>query len=158
MKKRTLIFIPLLTVLIFIANLIILNRWQTPAWKARLEHYLTYLRETEQSSFQVISTDNASAPANYSTAMSAESYSDSAIFETTHNQYPDYAAGLQPIPYPPEQVVCVLLEGNGQRELVYVALHNSLYNADWIVHISPEPWGSAILQSHLQILGCTPDT
>lgn len=158
MKKRVLIFIPILVVLVLVVTLLLLNNRQTPAWKAKLNQYLSYLRETGKSSYLVLSTAYASQPANFTPAMSAESYSDSVIFQTTHNTNAQYSSGLEPMPYPPDEVVCVLLKDGGQQQLVYIALHNSLYNADWIVHISPDPWGSFALQSNLDRLGCSLDT
>jgi len=42
------------------------------------------------------------------------------------------------VPYPPRELVCVMLEATGEdappARLVYVALHQDLYNAAWIGH------------------------
>ena len=89
--------------------------------------------------------------------MSVESYSPGVIFETSMNSNPEYTAGLLPLPCPPDEVWCVLLKGGNQQQLVYMALHNSLYNADWVVHIPSEPWDSPGLQINLQNLGCSFD-
>jgi hypothetical protein len=69
----------------------------------------------------------------------------------------DYSLSLEPIPYPPEQVMCVLVEVADQPQLLYVSLHNSLYNADWIVHVSNDPWGSPFLRSRMDALDCAID-
>jgi hypothetical protein len=155
MNKRNLIFIPVATVLFVSAILLLLNHRQTPAWQAKLDQYLAFLKQTGQHSYQVLSVDTAASPANFTPTMSAESYSESVIFETTHTQDTEYTIGLQPMPYPPQQVMCVLLNIDNQPQLVYIALHNSLYNADWIVHISPETWGSLTLKIQLDSIGCS---
>ncbi len=158
MKKRIFIFIPILVALIVIAVLQLVNQGQTPGWQARLNQYLTFLQQTGQHSSRVITAAPATSPDNFTPSMSAESYSDSTIFETTHPQSTGYSISLQPIPYPPDEVMCVLLNIDNQQQLVYVALHDSLYNADWIVHIAVDPWGSATLHSNLVSLGCPLDT
>lgn len=158
MKKRTLAFIPLLALPVIIGAWLVISWRQTPAWKTTLNGYITFLRETGQASYQVVSSTRAASPASFTTAMSAETYTDSPVFQSNHGPNASYSAALESLPYPPEEVVCVLLKGAGQQQLVYVALHNSLYNADWIVHVAPEPWGSPILQSHLASLGCGMDT
>jgi hypothetical protein len=154
MKKHLLVYIPTLLVIVVMVALLLLSNRQTPAWKTKLDQYLTYLGTTGQPSYQLISAVPASQPANFTPAMSAESFSDSVIFQTDLNIIDQTSAGTQPIPYPPDAVWCVLLTDGGQKQMIYIALHNSLYNADWIVHISTDPWGSPELQTSLDRLGC----
>ncbi len=158
MKKKILILVPILAVIFLAAGMLLLTRLQAPGWKAKLNQYLSYLQQTGQVSHRVISTSTAASPANFTPAMSAESYGDNVIFQTSHSSSSEYTAGLKLLPYPPDQVVCALLDVNGQHQLVFIALHNDLNNADWIVHISPEPWGSSTLQTHLDALGCSLET
>ncbi len=157
MKKKRRFIVPFVVVLLLTAGLILLNRYQTPAWKAKLNQYITFLGATGQSSSRVISMSTAALPGNFSPAMSAESYGDNIIFETSRSLSSEVSTTLQPVPYPPSQVMCVLLSVNGQQQLVFVALHHSLYNADWIVHISSDSWGSSALQQNLDTLGCSLD-
>lgn len=44
--------------------------------------------------------------------------------------------GARPLPYPPEQVWCAVVEPRAEtgRGVVLVALHQDIHNADWIVH------------------------
>jgi hypothetical protein len=66
------------------------------------------------------------------------------------------AAGRIPVPYPAQQVWCAWLEpvadgGPARQQLIFVALHQDLYNAAWLVHqASPAGW------QHLDRLACTP--
>lgn len=154
MRKRILVIIPVAVVLALASTLILINNRQTPAWKTKLDQYLAYMRTTGQATYRLIAYSTASQPGNFTPEMSAESFSDSVIFQTTTNTSAQYFAGLQLMPYPPEEVVCVLLDGGRSPELVYVTRHSSLYNADWIVHISTDPWNSLNLQSSLASIGC----
>ena len=158
MKKHVLIFIPTLIVAGVVVVLLLLNHLQAPAWKPIIDQYLAYLPTTGDPSFQVNEVVRASQPENFNSAMSAGSFSASVIFQSSTTIDADYSAALDPIPYPPDDVWCVLLKDGGEQELVFAALHNSLYNADWIVHISPAAWGSAELETDLNSLGCTFDT
>jgi hypothetical protein len=157
MKKRSLITIPILIVFIIVLAFVWLNHQQTPALQLTLIRYLIYLNKTVHHTCRALSISAATTPANFTPAMSAESYNGSVIFETTRPQSVDYSLSLEPIPYPPEQVMRVLSEVDNQPQLVYVALHNSLYNAGWIVHVSNDPWGSPALRSHMDALGCAID-
>jgi hypothetical protein len=102
----------------------------------------------------VINSVQAAQPGNFTSSMSAGSFSNSVISQTTQTTDTPEPASFQPIIYPPDSIWCVLLAEGNQRELVFVALHNSLYNAEWIVHTSPDPWGSAELGTTLENLGC----
>jgi hypothetical protein len=155
MKKRSLIVIPLLAVIVLVVSILLLDSLRTPAWRVKINHYLNFLRETNHPSYHVESTASAAQPGNFTEAMSVETYSDTPLFQTSSGSSTSYSAELEPLPYPPEQVMCVLLHDGSQLQLVYVALHNNLYNADWIVHISPDPWGSQTLQFNLTSIGCS---
>jgi hypothetical protein len=77
---------------------------------------------------------------------------------TIESHYP------QQLPYPPEEVWCVLLERGadvtaGQSptpsyDLVVVALHRSLYEADWTVHIPREALPIGTTAKALAAIGC----
>jgi hypothetical protein len=154
MKKRSLIVIPLLAVIILVVLILVIDSQRTPAWRVKINHYLTFLRETNHPAYHVESIASAAQPSNFSASMSAETYSDTPLFQTSSFSSSSVATELEPLPYPPEQVMCVLLHDGSQLQLVYVALHNNLYNADWVVHISPDPWGSQVIQFNLSSIGC----
>ncbi len=154
MKKRPWIFIPTLAVIILLITLLVLSSNSTPGWKAKLDAYLAYLRTIGEPSYALVTAVPAGNPAGFSAEMSAGSFSDSIALLSTPASNADYSAGLQPVPYPPDQLWCVLLADGPQQQVVYVALHNSLYNAEWLVHVPPDPWGSPALQSTLSNVGC----
>jgi hypothetical protein len=155
MKKRSLIIIPFLAVILLVVVILVIDSQRTPAWRVKIDHYIAFLRATNHPSYHIESTASAAQPSNFSASMSVETYSDSALFQTSSGSGTSYSAELEPLPYPPEQVMCVLLQDGGQLQLVYVALHNNLYNADWVVHISSDPWGSQAIQFNLSSIGCS---
>jgi hypothetical protein len=69
---------------------------------------------------------------------------------------------LRPLPYPPTEVWCVLLRlGNGESgssnvasRVVFVVLHQDLYNAAWVVHEAEMLSLSSDLEADLAELGC----
>ncbi len=155
MKKRLLIYIPTLVVLVLLVTLLVLTNRSTPGWKAKLNAYLTYLRTAGEPAYSLVKAVRADYPAGFTAEMSAGSFSEVIGALATPASNADYSAGLQPVPYPPDQLWCVLLADGSQQQVVYVALHSSLYNAEWLVHVPPDPWGSPVLQSTLSNLGCT---
>ncbi|GEM_PF-3357979 len=157
MKKRSLVFIPILVVAAAIAAYLLLNDRDQYAWQESLDSYLAFLRDTQQPSYHLSSAVPSSNPASFTPQMSAQSYSDSLAFQAGQASGPEFSAGLQVISYPPAELWCVLLKGDSQQQLVYVALHSSASTADWVIHIPNAPWGSPQLESNLQKLGCSFD-
>jgi len=66
----------------------------------------------------------------------------------------------KPVPYPPSDLVCVVLEDIAEdampSRLVYVALHQDLYNAAWIVHEADVLPVDDDTKGDLAVLGCAP--
>jgi hypothetical protein len=158
MKRRTLIFIPLILLITAVVVVIFFNLPQEPAWKAMLNQYLAFLTNSGRHSYQVISVASASSPGNFTPSMSAQTYNESVVFQSTQGSVSGYAVGLQPVLYPPQQLICVLLNVDSQQQLVYVALHNNPDDANWVVHISSESWGSPLLPVQLSSIGCSLET
>jgi hypothetical protein len=154
MKKLILILIPLMVISGLAATLLVLNDHKTPQWQVELSQYLAYQNGTGEQPLVLVTTARASQPWNFTSAMSQASFSDSVIFETDISPSWSTPVGVQPLPYPPEQVWCALLHQDAMRQVVFVALHSDMYNADWVVHLSTAAWGSPELQSTLDSLGC----
>lgn len=97
----------------------------------------------------------ATQPWEFDASASSATWSDSPYYRTTHNRRrspvadtlsPEgsptsesgrqWAAGERPLPYPPSELWCVSLSREDQTEpsIVYLARHQDLYNADWILH------------------------
>jgi hypothetical protein len=156
-RKRLIIYIPLIAVLLVLSAMVLVNRLTTPQWKVRLDQYLAIQNASGEPAYHLVSAVQASQPAEFTASMSSESYSQSAIFSTSMGVGEQFTSQMLPLPYPPDTVWCVLLKGNSQQQVVYIALHNSLYNADWVVHIPPQPFESPALKSNLIRIGCSFD-
>lgn len=154
MKKRLIIFIPTITVVILLVVLLVLSERQTPAWKTILDQYLVFLQSAGEPSYQLVTAVQASQPSNFTPNMSTGSFSGSVIVPPTASFDGQYLSSLNPVPFPPDQVWCALPGDADQQQLVFVALHNTDSNANWIVHIPPDPWGSPAIRSTLESLGC----
>jgi hypothetical protein len=154
MRKRLIIYIPVLVVLLLLATLLIVNHFTTPKWKISLDQYLDFQQAAGKHSFRLVKATQATQPAQFSAAMSAESYRNNVVFSTNNTIGSQYTSEMYPLPYPPDEVWCVLLQNDSQQQVVYVALHKSQNNADWIVHIPSQPYSSPSLQNSLSQIGC----
>lgn len=142
------------------------------AAQARLSQYLQYPATVPQPPYGVQRIAQASQPWNFSADMSGASFGDSVIFRTTHNQLAPEPAwpletmtsgsphtgmqGEQPLPFPPRELWCVRLGrvASGDTRVVFVALHENLYNADWIVHEARPDVTMPALLADLSAVGC----
>jgi 4-amino-4-deoxy-L-arabinose transferase-like glycosyltransferase len=112
----------------------------------------------------------ASMPQNFHAKMSGDSYGNARYYQTAHRfgqtaqphptfpltatlpptlTWSGYLSGM-PIPYPPTDLWCVELSSPDPAapQVVLVALHQDIYNAEWIVHAVTDP--AAVLP----IVGC----
>lgn len=154
MRKPFLLTLPLFVIIVLAVTLLLLNR-RIPAWHESLDQYLVYsMMQAGEPLYTVEASSAARQPAYFLPGMSSASFSDGAIFATTLSSSSGQDLGGEPIPFPPDQVECVLLKSGVQHKLVYIALHSNMYNADWIVHLSPYNWGSPEQKSALNSLGC----
>ncbi len=91
----------------------------------------------------------ARLPQNFRTEMSSSSYGNTPYYVTTHRANPDYP-GQKPLPYPPNDVWCVKLTSTDPLtpQVVLLALHQDIYNADWVMHEVNDP------EAVLAAVGC----
>ena len=127
-----------------------------------LAYYLHY-RELPPRSILVQQLVHALYPWNFTPQMSRASFGDGPYYRTTVNYQaitqpafpwttpplsPLAALPARPLPYPPQDVWCAFLKSDDDESptLVFIVLHQDLYNADWIVHeASREPDPELIL-------------
>ncbi len=101
----------------------------------------------------------AGQPSKFTAAMSGHVYGSGVYF---HVDMPfsfgatvsQTGSSSRPLPYPPEQLACVLLGSNKGPAVVFLALHGDDYKADWFVHQSRDAWPSDELRAQLSTLGC----
>ena len=94
--------------------------------------------------------------------MSYASHGDSVYYRTDYG-YGKRGRGPRPLPFPPQEVWCVLLgreidSGDDATDtspsVVFVALHLDMYNADEIIHEAAQDPFSEQYASDLALLGC----
>jgi len=170
MKRGVLLIVALLLLVALGAGVVALlpDRAGLPAGcQAALDQYLTYKNMTLAEGLSVKAEVKAAKPGSLTQDVSYAVYGDSAHYQTDEN-YKE-AGGeaeattvwskeeLRPLPYPPEEVWCVLLERNAEAPgygVAFVSLHQDIYNADWVVHeVEPDPFAPASIQVASD-LGC----
>src|SRR5512143_3028615 len=82
----------------------------------------------------------AKLPQNFRSEMSEASYGDTPYYITTHRSNPNYP-GQKPLPYPVNDLWCVQLKSadSTASQVVLLALHQDIYNADWVMHEVTDP-------------------
>jgi hypothetical protein len=117
--------------------------------QVELDDYLLYLQGQRGTLSNAVQVNQASQPGQFTADMSRSSYGNSPYYRTTtgyQSPWPQSAAARESaviqengdsrraIPYPVENLWCVYLDGGQSLEVVYLALHEDMYNAGWLVH------------------------
>jgi hypothetical protein len=176
MKRRLAAMSVVLVVGLLLAALVFLvvrgpgrapERWQTA-----LETYLAHKDETAGETWVLAATQQATAPSVFDVSTSSATYGRGVYYRTDATYIRETPTpgvfGLsprmsrRPVPYPPTEVWCAVLDpgqgGSGPSHVasrvIFVALHQDLYNAAWIVHETEELPLSRDLMADLAELGC----
>ncbi len=175
MKRKVAVVLAVLVpvgVIIAGVGIILMRRSGLPEGaQGALSVYLRYRYPGPSAS--IASASQATQPWLLKPEQSSATYSDSPHYHTTVNVRaiatkeirltPSPASrdvyrgsdALAALPYPPEDLWCVRLNaGQEGPEVVLVALHMGLYNADWVVHELPANWPAAELSAVLADVGC----
>jgi len=141
-------------------------------WQTALEMYLAYKDETVGETWVPAGTQKATAPTVFDVSTSSVTYGRGVYYWTDATYIRETPTpgvfGLppkmsrRPVPYPPTEVWCAVLDsgqgGSGPSHVtsrvIFVALHEDLYNAAWIVHEVEELPLSRDLMVDLAELGC----
>jgi hypothetical protein len=136
-----------------------------------LDRYVAYRQGLTGVAPSIGQITPSSRPSRFTTDWSKVSYGDSPYYRTTNhyqlsaaptlaasgaNRIHFFSESGRPLPFPPERLWCVLLDPGDleARRVVFVALHEDLYNADWIVHEGPAGVSGIELDASLDSLGC----
>jgi len=172
MKRAIALTVPLLIFIAVLVPIIAAERGLPVNARSALDNYIAYRRRIEGAALQTQLIVHASRPWNFTPKMSAVAIGDSARYQTAYgfsgqplaiptpgppgtvdvlNEYaPHPGDGRMPLPFPPEDVWCVRLDTGQQNfAVVFVALHQDLYNGAWIIH---EPTSG--LEEALSAIGC----
>jgi hypothetical protein len=142
--------IPIVIVMLFFASRALYSPQQ-----AVLGMYLNYYNSVAPGT-TVKSLVQASQPGRFDASMSGLVYGDSKYFRTdlpVAGRAND-GQSLRAVPYPPEQLTCVLIGSSKGNEVIFVALHHSLNDSEWLVHEAKNPWPSDALKTQLAAVGC----
>ncbi len=124
------------------------NRVQQNTLDAFLNYY-----EPSEPGIHVIRTARAARPSALTAGMSGPVFG--LVTHFSVNVSPGGSGfGYKPLPYPPERIVCLLLQSSRGKSVALLALHGDDYNADWLVHRMVDPWPSAALDAQLAAIGC----
>jgi hypothetical protein len=123
-----------------------------------LSEYVQHIYR-QQPGLVVSQVVQSNLPGRFTAAMSGDVYGSGDYF---HVDMP-YSYGTvvsqtgsssRPLPYPPEQLACALLNSNNGPSVVFVALHGDDYKAAWFVHQARYAWPSDELRAQLDAIGC----
>ena len=146
-----------------------------PAYESVVQEYVAYRRSTTMPSLTIKQVVQARLPQSFRSDMSKLSFGD-ATYYTTDRHYRPYptvdalssyftttrattadaklfpigSGGGRPLPYPPNDVWCAQLSSPDPTAptVVVAALHQDIFNAEWIVHEVSDP------ETVLAAIGC----
>jgi hypothetical protein len=167
-KKTPLVVIPIIGLILGVV-IIAFDKINQPAnWENLVDSYLTYKNTTRYNELSISKIDEAQKPWNFKSYMSALSYSDSINFQVDiRNDF--YQNGTDPskyppLPYPPNKLWCIRLnnrqtsindDDTSLPNIIVVALHSDLYNADYVIHEMTRLSQNIELNSNLNQIGCS---
>ncbi|MBN1876124.1 MAG: hypothetical protein JXA33_18010 [Anaerolineae bacterium] len=135
---------------------------QVLTWRVILEKYLTYKGVLPDYTEAVVAASQAKNPQVFTPNPNLVNYHDLGYYITYNKKYADDDFENLP-PFPPEKVMCVLLEhpepptAKLVRRVVFVNYYRDLYTASWMVYESaPAPFPGWIDETLVE-LGCTLD-
>jgi hypothetical protein len=102
--------------------------------RAQLDRFLAYDSVRAQRPPSVQQIVGASKPWAFTPNPGIISFGGGVHFRPDYDYDGREGVGPKPLPFPPADVWCVLLDYDSVRSGIFVALHQDLYNADWVVH------------------------
>ncbi|MBN1658409.1 MAG: hypothetical protein JXA93_08420 [Anaerolineae bacterium] len=122
--------------------------------QAQLDEYLVYA--FPRGGIAVGAIDRAAHPSRLTAEIAGPAFGSNVHFQTDLGASDVDEGSLSPLPFPPAEVWCVLLKGEGPPagQVVLVARYLDLYVGDWIVHPGPDDASSVEAQHLLSTLGC----
>lgn len=142
--RRIIIILLMLAIPLTLGLFFYLNEQQFPTdAQDQLAQYLadTTIHSSEPT---LQATLRALQPENFTQGLSQYSWGNHYYFNTT-----DQALGGKPLLYPPKTIWCLQLTyADAPSRVILLALHEDLYNAEWIIH------DIATSSKTLTLIGC----
>ena len=165
MRKRAILLMIALAVPFALAGYLVARQaFMPPEWQAGLDRYVAYKAASSGGVITVQRVERARKPWKFSQDMSSSVYGDGLYFRPDYTFDGEYVGGngRRPLRFPPEEVWCILLEQapreRGEREaahsVVFVALHQDLYTAVWVLHEWAHDLPAAALAESLALIEC----
>ncbi len=163
MKKLLFLTIPFLVPGFVLILFLLYAEQQPPAWQTELEKYIAYKERGSPLLITELVAVRSGRPWRFTGDTNFIVYGDTPYYITdnTYQSGPDRRFSRMPLPYPPEELWCVLLKigpsyapSFSKYQLVLVARHQDLYNADWVIHEAILPPSSPELKQTLSRVGC----
>lgn len=148
MRKALALSAIALVLIIVLVVLAVIEISRPPEWQEALDEYIAHCHDSLDDTVAVVSLERARQPDRFSVEQSRAVFGD--------DVYYSYGS----LPFPPQKVWCALVERKSpplrmaRRQVLFVALHQDLHNADWVVHEGEiEPFSQPFLES-LDLVGC----
>jgi len=160
MRRAIILTFPLLlATTLLVALLIAIRMNRPPDWQLELDKYVEYKDSFSSGTTAVQLVERASRPWNISRGMSHAVFGDSPYYQTDYGYSGEKRhGGPRPLPFPPEDVWCVLLERDRNEEttyaIVFVAEHQDLYNADVVMHEGASDLSTQAFVEGISRIGC----
>ncbi len=122
-----------------------------------LELYINYSVAAHQNPIQVQQVTQASNPRALTAEMSAASFGDRSYFITSHDLNANKITGdsLRLLPFPPRELWCArLTQLQNASRIVFIAEHEDLYKAVWVVHETADDSPADAITNILTQVGC----
>ena len=173
-RTTTLVFVFFAAMLALTVALLVMRDQTIPGnAQTALNQFLRY-RYSSPQAVAIQQSVRATLPSKFTPEMSSTTFGESHFYRTSVDygapvnvNLPNvptatpglvsntYWRGSTPLPYPPADAWCIVVKPENQpEEIIIVALHQSLYNADWIVHEPLAEPGSAEMKNILATIGC----
>lgn len=161
MKRSSLLIVPLLLLVVLVAAVgaqIPDDAGLPVGVQVRLEEYLQSHHALGRAT--LLSVTRARQPWRFSKDMSYLVLGDSVYFQTDSTITWQGGGGPSPLPFPPKELWCALLEGEDRLRgeptyaVVFVGLHMDMYSGDWMIHEGPTDRSSPALLQRLSDIGC----
>lgn len=156
MRRSIRFILPLFLAVTLVVTLLVAVRMNRPTdWQLELDKYVQYKDSVSSGTTTVRLVDRASKPWNFSRDMSHAVFGDSPYYQTDYSYSGERRSGPKPLPFPPDDVWCVLLErDHGTRTIVFVVEHQDLYDADMVVHEGASDLSSQSSVENVSQIGC----
>jgi hypothetical protein len=163
MRKATMVGAVFLVPIAVAIGLVAFESRRPLDWQSQVDKYIAYMDEVSSKPMKMLKAERARRPWDFSAEMSLAVYGDSGHYQTDYG-YQQRNVGAKPLPLPPQEVWCVLLEleqhgavdptEEGAYRVVFPALHQDLHNADWVLHEGAGDLTSQEFMESLSKIGC----